>query len=66
MWSLGKILGYEKVSVEILDRQVERLRNKEIAFVKVLWSGQYVESVTWEAENDMKKRYPYLFPTNQA
>ena len=59
-------LSYEELPVEILDRQVKRLRNKEIASVKVLWRNQYVESATWEAEEDMKKRYPHLFPTNQA
>ena len=30
-------LSYEDVPVEILDRQVRRLRNKEVASVKVLW-----------------------------
>lgn len=30
-------LTYEKVSVEILDRQVKRLRNKDVASVNVLW-----------------------------
>ena len=59
-------LSYEELPVEILDRQLKRLRNKEIASVKVLWRNQYVESATWEAEEDMKKRYPYLFQTNQA
>ena len=49
-----------------MDRQVKRLRNKEIASVKVLWRNQYVESATWDAEEDMKKRYPHLIPTNQA
>ena len=59
-------LSYEEVPVEILDSQVKRLRNKEIANVKVLWRNQYVESATWEAEEDMKNRYPYLFLTNQG
>ena len=59
-------LSYEEVSVEVLDHKVKRLRNKEIESVKVLWSNQYVESATWEAEEDMKKRYSYLFPTIQA
>ena len=59
-------LSYEEVPVEILDRQVKRLRNKKIASVKVLWRNQYVERATWEAEEDMKKCYPYLFQTNQA
>jgi len=30
-------LSYEEVPVEILDRKIKRLRNKEIATVKVLW-----------------------------
>jgi hypothetical protein len=59
-------LTYEEVPVEILDRQVKRLRNKEVASVKVLWRNQQVESATWEAETDMIKRYPYLFPSTQT
>ncbi|WMV45529.1 hypothetical protein MTR67_038914 [Solanum verrucosum] len=50
----------------ILDRQVKRLRNKEVASVKVLWRNQQVESATWEAEADMQRRYPYLFNSTQA
>ncbi|XP_070029609.1 uncharacterized protein [Nicotiana sylvestris] len=33
-------LSYEEVPVAILDRQVRKLRNKEIASVKVLWQNQ--------------------------
>ena len=54
-------LSYEEVPVEILDRHVKRLRNKEIATVKVLWRNHLVEGATWEAEADMKCRYPHLF-----
>ena len=42
-------LSYEEVPVEILDSQVKRLRNKEIATVKVLWRNHLVEGATWEA-----------------
>ncbi|KAH0669578.1 hypothetical protein KY285_023739 [Solanum tuberosum] len=59
-------LTYEEVPVQILDRQVKRLRNKEVASVKVLWRNQQVESDTWEAEADMQRRYPYLFNSTQA
>jgi len=55
-------LSYEEVPVEILDRQVKKLRNKEVASVKVLWRNHLVEGATWEAEADMKSRYPHLFP----
>ncbi|WMV32509.1 hypothetical protein MTR67_025894 [Solanum verrucosum] len=54
-------LSYEEIPVEILDRQVCRLRTKDVASVKVLWRNQFVEEATWEAEEDMKKRYPFLF-----
>ena len=42
-------LSYEDVPVEILDRQVRRLRNKEVTSIKVLWRSQSVEGSTWEA-----------------
>ncbi|XP_070002909.1 uncharacterized protein [Nicotiana sylvestris] len=50
----GELL-YEEVPVAILDRQVRKLRNKEIASVKLLWQNQQVEEATWEAEEEMKK-----------
>ena len=63
---LRKNLSYEEVPVEILDRQVKRLRNKQIASVKFHRRNQLVESATWKAEADMMKRYPYLFQSIQA
>ncbi|WMV36917.1 hypothetical protein MTR67_030302 [Solanum verrucosum] len=54
-------LSYEEIPVQILDCQVRKLRTKEVASVKVLWMNQFVEEATWEAEEDMKKRYPHLF-----
>ena len=36
-------LSYEDVQVEILDLHVRRLRNNEVASVKVLWRSQSVE-----------------------
>ncbi|KAK4721211.1 hypothetical protein R3W88_011444 [Solanum pinnatisectum] len=56
-------LSYEEVLVEILDRQVKRLRNKEVASIKVPWRNHLVEGATWEAEANMKSRYPHLFPS---
>ncbi|XP_070047123.1 uncharacterized protein [Nicotiana tomentosiformis] len=55
-------LSYEETPIVILDRQVRRLRTKDVASVKVLWRNKYVEEMTWEAEEDMKSRYPHLFP----
>ena len=55
-------LSYEEKPVAILDRQVRRLRTKDVASVKVLWKNNNKEEMTWEAEDEMKNKYPYLFP----
>lgn len=47
--------------MEILDRQVYKLRTKEIASKKLLWRNQKVKEDTQEAQDVMKVRYPYLF-----
>ncbi|XP_070050091.1 uncharacterized protein [Nicotiana tomentosiformis] len=39
-------LSYEKAHSAILDRQVQRLRTKDVASVKVLWSNKNVEEMT--------------------
>ncbi|XP_055803402.1 uncharacterized protein LOC129872439 [Solanum dulcamara] len=54
-------LSYEEILVQILDQQVHKLRTKEVASVKVLWRNHFVKEATWEAEEDIKARYPYLF-----
>ncbi|XP_070034621.1 uncharacterized protein [Nicotiana tomentosiformis] len=54
-------LTYQEILVSIFDRQVRKLRNKEIASVKVLWRSQQAEEATWEAKEEMKKKYPNLF-----
>ncbi|WMV10188.1 hypothetical protein MTR67_003573 [Solanum verrucosum] len=59
--SIKDSLSYEEIPVQILDRQVRKLRTKEEASVKVLWRNQFVEEATWEAEEDMNRRYPHLF-----
>ncbi|WMV46279.1 hypothetical protein MTR67_039664 [Solanum verrucosum] len=59
-------LSYEEIPVQILDPTVRKLRTKEVASVKVLWRDQFVEEVTWEAEEDMKKRYRHLFESGEV
>nr|XP_016498895.1 PREDICTED: uncharacterized protein LOC107817556 [Nicotiana tabacum] len=57
-------LSYEEIPIAILDRQIRKLRTKEVASVKVLWRSNNVEEMTWEAEEDMKSRYPHLFESS--
>ncbi|XP_047252287.1 uncharacterized protein LOC107841322 [Capsicum annuum] len=54
-------LSYEKVLVKILDREILRLRTKDVASMKVLWRNQKVEEATWEAQDDMRAKYLFLF-----
>ncbi|XP_070057387.1 uncharacterized protein [Nicotiana tomentosiformis] len=60
---LDKSLGYEEELVAIIDRQVRQSRPKKIVVMKVEWRGQPVEEATWEAEEDMRRRYPHHFST---
>lgn len=50
----------------MLDRQVRKLRTKEVASIKVLWKNQFVKEATKEAEEDMKKSYPHHFESGQS
>ncbi|XP_075096294.1 uncharacterized protein LOC142174406 [Nicotiana tabacum] len=60
---IAEDLSYVEVPITILDRQVRKLRTKEVASVKVLWRNNNVEEMTWEAEEEMRKKYPHLFMT---
>ncbi|KAL4319991.1 hypothetical protein GQ457_18G008220 [Hibiscus cannabinus] len=52
-------------SVQILDQEIKRLRNKRVPLVKVLWKNHGVEEVTWETEAIMQKQYPHLFDSGK-
>ena len=47
--------------VAILDREVRKLRSREIASVKVQLKNRPVEESTLKKEADMQERYPHLF-----
>ncbi|XP_075499278.1 uncharacterized protein LOC142537666 [Primulina tabacum] len=51
-------LTYEEIPIQILDRKVKVLRNKEIGLVKVLCRNHLIEEANWETEEKMKQRYP--------
>ena len=58
---LDENLSYEEEPVAILDREVRKLRTREIASIKVQWKNRPVEEATWEKEADMQERYQHLF-----
>ncbi|XP_028121771.1 uncharacterized protein LOC114318995 [Camellia sinensis] len=53
---------YEELPIQIVNRRIKKSRNKDISLVKVDWPNHGGIYATWEREDDMKKRYPELFP----
>ncbi|GJY31570.1 putative reverse transcriptase domain-containing protein [Tanacetum coccineum] len=58
-------LNFIEEPVEIMDREVKRLRQSHILIVKVRWNSKRGPEFTWEREDQMQKKYPHLF-TNSA
>ena len=58
---VSKQLTYVEEPVEILDKQIRKLRSKEIPMVKVKWSQHSPKEATWEVEEHIRAEYPYLF-----
>ncbi|XP_070032168.1 uncharacterized protein [Nicotiana tomentosiformis] len=56
-------LTYDVEPVSILDRQVRKLRSKNIASVKVQWRDQPAREATWDTEREMQSKYPHQFGT---
>ena len=56
-WSLRGSKTYEERPVKILDKKVRSTRNKDVTIVKVLRSNHESKEATWEAKDEMKKKY---------
>ncbi|GKC37380.1 hypothetical protein Tco_1049764 [Tanacetum coccineum] len=54
-------LHFIEEPVEIMDREVKRLKQSRIPIVKVRWNSRRGPEFTWEREDQMKKKYPHLF-----
>ncbi|XP_071928108.1 uncharacterized protein [Coffea arabica] len=50
---IDEALTYEERPVQLLDRRIKELRNKQIPLVKVLWRNHGLEEATWEVEEEM-------------
>nr|XP_043619745.1 uncharacterized protein LOC122591548 [Erigeron canadensis] len=60
---LDNKLQYIEEPVEIMDRDVKRLKQSRIPIVKVRWNSRRGPEFTWEREDQMKQKYPHLFTT---
>nr|GFA24649.1 putative reverse transcriptase domain-containing protein [Tanacetum cinerariifolium] len=54
-------LNFIEKPVEIMDREVKRMKQSSILIVKVRWNSKRGPEFTWEREDQMEKKYPHLF-----
>nr|GEY87432.1 putative reverse transcriptase domain-containing protein [Tanacetum cinerariifolium] len=57
----GDKLHFVEKPVEIMDREVKRLKQSRIPLVKVRWNSKRGPEFTWEREDQFRKKYPHLF-----
>ncbi|GJX18839.1 putative reverse transcriptase domain-containing protein [Tanacetum coccineum] len=55
-------LNFVEEPVEIMDREVKQLRQSRIPIVKVRWNSKRGPELTWEREDQIRAKYPHLFP----
>nr|GFC25108.1 putative reverse transcriptase domain-containing protein [Tanacetum cinerariifolium] len=53
-------LHFVEEPVEIVDREVKRLKRSRIPLVKVRWNSKRGPEFTWEREDQFRKKYPHL------
>nr|GEV41049.1 putative reverse transcriptase domain-containing protein [Tanacetum cinerariifolium] len=58
-------LQFVEDPVEIMEREIKRLKQSRIPLVKVRWNSRRGPEFTWERKDSFRKKYPYLF-TNRA
>nr|GEZ24101.1 putative reverse transcriptase domain-containing protein [Tanacetum cinerariifolium] len=53
-------LHFIEEPIEIIDREVKRLKRSRILLVKVRWNSKRGPEFTWEREDQFRKKYPHL------
>ncbi|GJS64282.1 hypothetical protein Tco_0678846 [Tanacetum coccineum] len=59
-------LHFIEEPVEIVDKEVKKLKRKRIPIVKVCWNSQHGAEFTWEREDQFKAKYSHLFATTSS
>ncbi|GJZ73123.1 putative reverse transcriptase domain-containing protein, partial [Tanacetum coccineum] len=54
-------LSFVEKLVEIMDREVKRLKKSCIPIIKVRWNSRRGPEFTWERKDKFQKKYPQLF-----
>ncbi|GJY53170.1 putative reverse transcriptase domain-containing protein [Tanacetum coccineum] len=58
---VDKTLCFVEEPVEIMDREIKKLKLRNIALVKVRWNSKRGPEFTWEHEDQMRLKYLQLF-----
>ncbi|GKF43148.1 hypothetical protein Tco_0129700 [Tanacetum coccineum] len=58
---LDNKLNFVEELVEIMDREVKQLKQSRIPIIKVRWNYKRGQEFTWEREDQIRTKYPYLF-----
>nr|GEV85301.1 putative reverse transcriptase domain-containing protein [Tanacetum cinerariifolium] len=54
-------LRFVEEPIEIVERDVKKLKRRRIHLVKVRWNSRKGAEYTWEREDQFKAKYPHLF-----
>ncbi|GJW05493.1 putative reverse transcriptase domain-containing protein [Tanacetum coccineum] len=55
-------LNFVEEPIEIMDREVKQLKQSRIPIIKVRWNSKREPEFTWEREDQIRAKYPHLFP----
>ncbi|GJX17774.1 putative reverse transcriptase domain-containing protein [Tanacetum coccineum] len=58
---LDEKLHFVEEPLEVVGREVKRLKQSRIPLVKVRWNSDRGPEFTWEREDQFKEKYPHLF-----
>ncbi|GKE61907.1 putative reverse transcriptase domain-containing protein, partial [Tanacetum coccineum] len=54
-------LRFIEEPIEIVERDVKKLKQRRIPLVKVRWNSRQGAEYTWEHEDQFRMKYPHLF-----
>ncbi|GJY16836.1 putative reverse transcriptase domain-containing protein [Tanacetum coccineum] len=55
-------LNFVEEPIKIMDREVKQLKQSRIPIIKVRWNSKRGPEFTWEREDQIRAKYPHLFP----
>ncbi|GJY12433.1 putative reverse transcriptase domain-containing protein [Tanacetum coccineum] len=54
-------LNFVEEPVEVMDREIKKLKRRRIPIIKVRWNSKRGPEFTWERKDEIRAKYPHLF-----